>query len=90
MFSKKKSKPLDSIKLSEIQYCSGAQPYQGADDVLLCILAFSFARMVVDKVPEKKVTPHMSVLYKRWGDLIEKNAEWLEAMEKLQEGSGPV
>lgn len=90
MFSKKKKKTLDSLPLSSINYVEGAQPYQGADEVLLCILAFSFARMVVDKVPQKKLTPHMSVLYKRWGDLIDKNAEWLAAMEVAQEVSGAM
>lgn len=80
--SKKKTKHIENIPLSDIVYCSGSRMYVGADDVFLVVLALIFARTVIEKIPVKKQTSHMSVLYKRWGDMLLRNAEWMEKMEK--------
>lgn len=80
---RKKTEHIENIPLSDIVYCSGSRMYVGADDVFLVVLALIFARTVIEKIPAKKQTPHLSVLYKRWGDLLSQNAEWMEKMEKV-------
>lgn len=85
MHRHKKKYDASSIPLSQVQYTVGAKSYQGGEEVFLALLAMVFARSVIDKVPEKKLTPHISVLYKRWGDLISLNADWMKSMEEVND-----
>ena len=91
-FFKKKEKEIEKeIDFRQIEYLPGSELYCGADQVfmLMCSLRLSLKMVETIRMMKPKQAAQLEPLAAAWAALYDKNAAWLEEMEKVN-GSSEV